>query len=147
MLKELFSNPFFYVPFITWVLGQSLKFLINLYYGRFDIKYLIASGGMPSVHTAVVTSLATVAAVHEGVGSPLFGALMVLSGIVIYDSFGVRRASGEQAGVLNDLIADLSERRELGKNYDHLRVFLGHKPIEVMVGAVLGVLMGLGLTK
>lgn len=147
MFNQLIGNPYFFVPFVTWALGQSLKFLINIFYGRFDFKYLIASGGMPSVHTAVVTSLTTVVAAHEGFSSPLFGSLMVLSGIVIYDSFGVRRASGEQAAVLNDLIKDLSERRELGKRYDHLRVFLGHKPIEVLVGAFLGVFMGIVMSK
>lgn len=97
---------------------------------------------MPSVHSAVVCSLATTALLVDGAESHLFGFALILAGIVMYDSFGVRRATGEQAAAINMLIAGLDRNRfKLDQPIRPLREILGHQPREVGVGALLGVLL------
>lgn len=132
-------NPYIVVPFAVWAITQFLKFIIFAAKGRLDFKYLYASGGMPSVHAAVVTSLATTAFLLEGPESPIFGLTVILAGIVMYDSFGVRRSAGEQAIAINLIFESLNKDRiPLTHPQQHLREVLGHKPSEVAVGATLG---------
>jgi len=134
-------TPFLYVPFVAWAVAQIIKFGLAVVRGEGNIRYLYASGGMPSVHSAVVCSLATWAFIDGGLSSPLFGFAAVFAGIVMYDSFGVRRSTGEQARTLNQLITDLVVNGDLknADDYNELREILGHKPLEVVVGAGLGV--------
>ncbi len=138
-LSEL--TPFLYVPFAAWAIAQLIKFTLSIIKGDVNIRYLYASGGMPSVHSAVVCSLATWALIDGGVASPLFGITAVFAAIVMYDSFGVRRSAGDQARTLNRLINDLSSQGNLknSNDYSRLREILGHKPLEVVVGATLGI--------
>ncbi len=135
-------NVTFYliVPFVTWAVAQAIKFFLALVRGDVDLRYLYASGGMPSVHSAVVTSLATWALIAGGPNNPLFGFAAVLAAIVMYDSFGVRRSAGEQAKTINKLIADLSKSGGLKNvdDYSQMREILGHKPLEVVIGSILG---------
>lgn len=135
-------NVTFYliVPFVTWAVAQAIKFFLALVRGDVDLRYLYASGGMPSVHSAVVTSLATWALIAGGPNNPLFGFAAVLAAIVMYDSFGVRRSAGEQAKTINKLIADLSKTGGLknADDYSQMREILGHKPLEVVIGSILG---------
>lgn len=133
-------TPYLYIPFITWVTAQAIKFFLALIRGDVDLRYLYASGGMPSVHSAVVTSLATWALIAGGLSNPLFGITAVFAAIVMYDSFGVRRSSGEQARTINNLIADLARTGGIknAEDYRELREILGHKPLEVVVGSILG---------
>lgn len=134
-------TPLLIIPFLVWVIAQGIKFSLALVRGEFDLRYLFASGGMPSVHSAVVCSLATVAFIEGGANSAIFGLAAVYAGIVMYDSFGVRRAAGEQAHALNTLLEELTDRGSIADRarYGKLREVLGHKPAEVMAGAVLGV--------
>lgn len=136
-------TTYLYIPFIVWFVAQGIKFILAYFRGDFDLRYLFASGGMPSVHSAVVSSMATVALIEGGPGSPLFGITGVFAAIVMYDSFGVRRSAGEQARTLNNLIDDLGECGSIrnADNYEKLRVILGHKPVEVAAGATLGVVL------
>ncbi len=133
-------TPYLYVPLIAWAVAQVIKMLIEILKGNTDWRYLYASGGMPSAHAAVVCSLAGYAFYHQGLSSPLFGVTAILAGIVMYDSFGVRRSAGEQARTLNKLIAEMSHNGNLRKpdDYSRLREILGHQPLEVIVGALLG---------
>ena len=144
---ELLFNPFFYIPVITFVVGQAIKVGLHLAKGQNALKYLLASGGMPSVHTATVVALATTAVFTLGATEPLTGVLVIFAFIVVYDSFGVRRSAGEQAITLNRLIADLSKHNELSGKYKHLREILGHKPEETAAGGALGLLSGWVLVK
>ena len=134
-------TPLLIIPFLVWVIAQGIKFSLALVRGEFDLRYLFASGGMPSVHSAVVCSLATAAFIEYGLMSPVFGIAAVYAGIVMYDSFGVRRATGEQAHALNKLLDELTDKGTIADRarYGKLREVLGHKPAEVIVGAVLGV--------
>lgn len=133
-------TPYLYVPFIAWLVAQGIKMLIEIFKGDADLRYLYASGGMPSAHSAVVCALAGYTFYNEGINSPLFGITAVIAGIVMYDSFGVRRSAGEQARTLNKLIGDMAQNGSLRKpdDYNKLREILGHQPLEVIVGALLG---------
>jgi hypothetical protein len=133
-------NPYIIVPFATWAVAQITKFAINAFKGRIDFRYLYASGGMPSVHSAVVCSLAVTALLVDGVNSHLFGFTAIFAAIVMYDSFGVRRSAGEQAAAINMIIGSLDHQRVKLEQPDlHIREILGHQPREVTAGAILGV--------
>ncbi|MDB5178896.1 MAG: putative integral rane protein [Patescibacteria group bacterium] len=135
-------NPYLVVPFATWAVAQVGKFALAALRGRVDFRYLYASGGMPSVHSAVVCSLATTALLVDGVGGHLFGFAAIFAVIVMYDSFGVRRSTGEQAVAINMLIESMNHSKvKLTEPGLRLREILGHQPREVSVGAVLGVVL------
>lgn len=136
-------NPYVAVPFAVWAIAQFLKFALAALRGKVDFKYLYASGGMPSVHAAVVTSLATTAFLIDGPHSSIFGLSTILAGIVMYDSFGVRRSTGEQAAAINVILDSMDKDKiRLAHPQQRLREILGHKPMEVTVGAVLGLVLG-----
>ena len=136
-------NPYILVPAATWAIAQVAKFAIAAIRGRIDFRYLYASGGMPSVHSAVMSSLAVTAYLVDGPGSHLFGFVLIITLIVMYDSVGVRRSSGEQAVVLNVLLDNLERNRfKLDAPPARLREVLGHQPREVLVGALTGVVFG-----
>ncbi len=136
-------NPYLVVPFAVWLITQTLKFSLAAFRGKIDFRYFYASGGMPSVHSAVVCSLAVTALLVDGSQSSIFGLTALFAAIVMYDSFGVRRSSGEQAAALNMLIESLEKDKvRLREPSLKLREILGHKPLEVVVGAILGVLLG-----
>ena len=135
-------NAYIIVPLATWVIAQLAKFIIEAVRGRLDLRYLYASGGMPSVHSAVVCALATTALILAGAGSPEFGISVVLAAIVLYDSFGMRRAVGEQAVALNMVISSLNSGKVwVQKPETRLTEVLGHRPIEVLVGSLMGVVL------
>lgn len=135
-------NPYIVVPAATWAIAQVSKFAIAAIKGRIDFRYLYASGGMPSVHSAVVTSLTMTSLLVDGAGSHLFGFILIFALIVMYDSFGVRRSTGEQAVVLNLLLSNLTRNRfKLDAVPPHLREILGHQPREVSVGALYGIVL------
>ena len=100
------------------------------------------------MHSATVSSLATVALIVGGPESPLFGITGVFAAIVMYDSLGVRRSAGEQARTLNHLIDDLMQAGTIRSHtrYQHLREILGHRPLEVVIGAIMGVLLAAAFT-
>ncbi len=132
-------NVYIAIPFIAWLLAQWIKFSIAAFKDDFNLRYLYASGGMPSVHSAVVTSLFVTTWLQQGSMSPLSGITAILAAIVIYDSLGVRRSTGEQAIVLNGLVDSLEEHKiTFNTNVTKVREVLGHKPKEVFWGMVLG---------
>ena len=136
-------NAYIVVPLATFAVAQLSKFALAAFRGRLDFRYLYVSGGMPSVHSAIVTSLATTALLVDGAGSHLFGFSLVLALIVMYDSFGVRRAAGEQAAAINMIVDGLDRSRiRLEKPNAHVREIMGHQPEEVTFGAILGIVLG-----
>lgn len=140
---DLAITPYLYVPFVAWLCAQLIKLSLKAVMGDADLKYLYASGGMPSSHSAVVCSLAAYTLFQQGFMSPLFGVTAVIAGIVMYDSFGVRRSSGEQAKTVNKLIDDMLRNGNIrnSEEYGRVREILGHQPLEVLAGAILGVLI------
>ena len=105
------------------------------------MKVIMSSGGMPSSHSAFVSSLTTSVGLLEGFDSNLFAVCLVLSFIVMYDASGVRRAAGQQAAVINVIVKNLED---FGLKIDsQLKELLGHSPIEVISGAMLGIIIAL----
>lgn len=138
---DLMNNYVLWVAVIAWLSAQLLKVLFyGIKHRTFSLERLMGAGGMPSSHTSTVTSLAAAIAKVYGFSSPLFALSLVLAGIVMYDASGVRRAAGEQAKVLNRL---LFEQHGPDETQKMLKELLGHTPLEVFGGAVLGVALAL----
>lgn len=135
---NIFSSPYIIVPFISWVIAQATKFAIKASGGDVSWKYLYKSGNMPSSHTAIVTSLMVVLAFLSGIESPEFGIGAVFSLIVIYDALNVRRAVGEQGGVIARLL-EITRTPKAQREVIKVREVLGHTPLEVAAGALIGV--------
>lgn len=141
-MYNLLGNKVFITAILGWVVAQVLKVIVvRIKDKRFDLRRIVGSGGMPSSHSSFVTSLSTAVAFEEGLGSPLFAACFVLSFVVMYDASGVRRETGRQAEILNDIIENFGKDAPevFGKR---LKELIGHTPFEVAVGAVLGVIIG-----
>ena len=142
MNNDFLHNKFIIVPFLLWFGIQLFKVLYDLITTKkFNFKRILGAGGMPSSHSAVVVGIATLVGKYEGVGSPLFAVTLVLAFVVMYDAAGVRRAAGKQARMLNKIIEtpglsgmEVSER---------LVEVLGHTPLQVIVGALIGFIAGM----
>ena len=99
------QNKYIYVPFLLWFGIQLFKLIYDLVITKkFNFKRILGAGGMPSSHSAVVTSLATLVGKYEGVNTPLFAVTLIIAFVVMYDACGVRRAAGKQAELLNKLV-------------------------------------------
>ena len=108
---------------------------------RWNLRRFVGTGGMPSSHAAAVSALSAAVGLKEGFGSTLFGVTLYFSLIVMYDAAGLRQAAGRQAAILNRLIDEHFEHPE--NNTHRLMELLGHTPLEVLVGAILGVVSAL----
>ena len=137
-LHELWGNGVLISSVLAWLVAQIAKiFLFAMTHKKWDIERLVGSGGMPSSHSALVTALCTSIGILDGMNSEIFALACVFAAIVMYDAAGVRRAAGEQARILNTLL-DEFDRGE-GVSPARLRELLGHTPVEVLAGAVLGI--------
>lgn len=137
---EIASNKAITLPIFSWFLAQFIKFAAYfIQHRKVDFTKFVASGGMPSSHTAISICLATVLGIQYGFDSGLFALATVLAFIVMADATGVRRAAGKQAEVLNKLVY-FSKEIKLEKE---LKVLLGHTPIQVILGALLGILVAI----
>lgn len=138
--NDLISNELFISAAIAWFIAQVLKTIIHTFLTKdFDLERMYGSGGMPSSHSATVTALATSSYFAYGAASSEFAIAAILAIIVMYDARGVRRETGIQAKVLNDLIELLKDvHNELMTIDEKLKEFVGHTPLQVVVGAILG---------
>ncbi|MDJ0625202.1 MAG: divergent PAP2 family protein [Candidatus Caenarcaniphilales bacterium] len=127
------------------LIAQSLKILINLIrFQKFDFGILVRTGGMPSSHSAMVTSLVTATGIIDGWQSTSFALAACFALIVMYDASGVRRSVGIQATILNQMIVEFNnDNPEL--QFKRIKEFLGHTPVEVLVGAFLGIVLGFSI--
>ena len=135
-------SPILWMAVCAWAIAQGAKMVINLVvYHKVDWKSLTSSGGMPSSHSALVCACATGVGVLYGLNTPMFAMAVVLALVVMYDAANVRKATGEQAKVLNCMMRSWSgEKPELLKK--ELKEMLGHTPFQVAMGALLGVAVG-----
>lgn len=133
---------YLYVPILMWVGIQTFKVIYDLVTTKkFNFKRILGAGGMPSSHSAVVTSLATLIGKNEGITSPIFAVAIIFAFVVMYDAAGVRRAAGKQAKLLNKLVETPGlSGVQVGEK---LVEVLGHTPTQVIVGATIGVIAGL----
>ncbi len=137
-MNDLLHNPILWKVILVMVIVQVIKFVWHILKKRkVDFRVLFRTGGMPSSHTASVMALSTLVGRHEGFDSSLFAVTMFFSLIVMYDAAGVRRAAGKQAAVINKIIDELKIEHKVGTK--RLAELLGHTPVEVLVGAILGI--------
>ena len=130
---------FLIIPAFLWCAIQIFKVACDYKKTRkFNVKRLLGAGGMPSSHTAVVVSLATMIGKYEGTATPLFAFSAIVAFITMYDAAGVRRAVGKQAHVLNEVIQNQNMT-----NAEKLQEMTGHTPVQVAAGAFLGFVIGL----
>ena len=140
-LYYLLHNVPLMSAFIAWLVAQLFKFIIDiLRYRQFNFNKFFSSGGMPSSHSAFVCALTTGIALQDGISSSAFAISCVLSMIVMYDATGVRRETGKQATILNNLVDDLLEEKP---DYfqKELKELVGHTPLQVFSGAFLGIII------
>ncbi len=138
-MDEFFSNRVLQAIFIPWAIAQISKPIIEYIRKRkLNLRLLTTAGGMPSSHSALVCALAAAVGIREGLSSTLFAVAFALAVIVMYDAAGVRRAASMQARILNQIIDELFQGHPISET--RLRELLGHTPIEVVVGALLGIL-------
>ncbi|NCB42014.1 MAG: divergent PAP2 family protein [Clostridia bacterium] len=131
----------FFTSFIAWFFAQFTKFIqYRIENGRFNFGVLTTSGGMPSSHSALVVAATTRVALTEGILSPLFGACMVFSLVVMYDAAGVRQSVGEQAQTLNKIQEEL--KGLIAFDSEVIKEVLGHTGFQVFVGMLLGLAVG-----
>lgn len=136
MLSDIISNHLLMNALLAWATAQLLKFFIYLAVNRtIDWKRLTGDGGMPSGHSATVTALAVTSGLEYGYDSSAFAVCVVLAIIVMHDAMGVRREAGRHAKAINELLETLSSQQEPDVK---LKEFLGHTPMQVCCGAVLG---------
>lgn len=136
-------SPILLIAVAAWAAAQVLKLLISVeLYRKFDITYLFTGGGMPSSHSALVCATAVSCGISAGFDSTVFAVSAVLAFIVMYDAAHVRRETGEQSKVLNYIMRNWAEYRPEDFERD-LKELIGHTPLQVAVGGILGVIVGL----
>lgn len=139
-MNELLGNRVLQASIIAWASAQILKFAIDLLWRRkLNFRALTTMGGMPSSHSAAVSSLATGIGIADGLGSTVFALAAWFAVVTMYDAAGIRRAAMMQARILNQIIKELFEGHPISDT--KLRELLGHTPIEVLVGMLLGIVI------
>ncbi len=142
-LFEAFENRVLWAGLAAWLAAQGIKVLLTLVLQkRFDVHRLVGAGGMPSSHSAFVCAITTAIGFHNGASSSIFALSVCFTLIVMYDAAGVRRAAGRQAAVLNRILEDMFKSGQ-GWDEEKLKELIGHTPVQVAAGALLGVLVGI----
>lgn len=135
---NILNNTILWVSLIACVVAQILKLVVEFArHGKVTFRTLVETGGMPSAHSAFVTALATGVGQVEGWDSAAFAIALIFAIIVMYDAAGVRQAAGKQARVLNQIVDEFFHDAEFSE--DRLKELLGHTPVQVIAGCVLGV--------
>ena len=143
-LQDLLQNRALLAAAVTWLVSQAVKpVLFWLTERRWDWRLLFSSGGMPSSHSAGVSALAVSIGISEGLDSGAFAIALVTAIVVFYDAAGVRRATGIQANILNQMLTELFSGDPIAQT--RLLELIGHTPFEVVVGAVLGAAIAFAL--
>ncbi|MBF0330921.1 MAG: divergent PAP2 family protein [Candidatus Omnitrophica bacterium] len=134
---QLMQNKIFIITVSVWIIGQGIKMIINILRGkRFNFRWFIGTGGMPSSHAAGVAALATSCGLEYGFDSGMFALAAVFAMVTMFDAQGVRRQSGQQAEVMNKVLDDMYWNKQVG--VERVKEFVGHTPVQVFVGSVLG---------
>lgn len=140
--SELFSNKIFVSAALGWMVAQVAKTIIHMIITKkFVAERLVGSGGMPSCHSATVCALTTATGMNCGVSSAEFAISVMLAIIVMYDAMGVRRETGIQAKVLNEMIEVFTKMGKEMSAEEKLKEFIGHTPLQVLVGGILGIII------
>ena len=139
---EIFQNRILLTTLAVWFLAQSLKVVIGVIKERrFNFRWFIGTGGMPSSHAAGATALATSVGLEYGFNSPLFAVSAAFALVTMFDAQGVRRSTGYQATILNKMMEDIYWKGQIEQQ--RLKELVGHTPIEVLAGFVFGVCLAM----
>ena len=134
----------FAAPILAWVVAQMTKMLISFVKTRrLDFSYMVSTGGMPSAHSAMASGLASAIGLVCGFASPTFAVALAFALVVMFDASTVRRAAGLQARLLNELVDELFKEHRFSEK--KLAELLGHTRLEVLMGAIIGILVALEL--
>ncbi len=141
-LYELVHNMIFMSAVLGWFIAQVLKTIIYMFINKkFVAERMVGSGGMPSSHSATVCALATAAGMTYGGSSFEFAISVILAIIVMHDAMGVRRETGIQARVINEMLEAFTNMGKEMSPEEKLKEFVGHTPLQVLAGAILGILI------
>lgn len=140
--SQILHNQILLTAIVSWALAQLIKIGIELIRThRINWQLIFATGGMPSSHSSLVVALATATGLRQGFDSPIFAVATVLAFVVLYDAQGIRRQAGNQARIINRMLQNVENAGiKVDKN---LKELLGHTPIQVVGGAVLGIIVAL----
>ena len=142
--NEILSNQVLVSAVAGWIVAQVLKTMLDFALNRtINWERMVGSGGMPSSHSATVCGLTTAAALHYGVSSFEFAVCFVLSMVVMYDATGVRRETGKQAKLLNSILREKPLKLNAEVLQEKLKEYVGHTPLQVVAGAILGICLAL----
>ncbi|MCM8782842.1 MAG: divergent PAP2 family protein [Candidatus Omnitrophica bacterium] len=134
----ILRNRVLVTTFLSWVIAQLIKVTIGVIREkRFDFRWLLGTGGMPSAHASGASALATSIGLEVGWDSVYFALAASFAIVVMFDAQGVRRAAGKQARILNKILDDIYWQGKFKE--DRLRELIGHTPVEVLIGMLLGV--------
>ena len=140
-IKELITNPYLVTGVSSWLIAQVLKTVIHgILNGEWTLERLFGDGGMPSGHSATVSSLALFVGLMQGVGSCEFAIAAILAIIVCHDAMGVRLETGKQAQIINEIIATFDMFDNAKWNEVKLKEFVGHSPVQVCAGVLVGLI-------
>ena len=140
--QEMLGNQVLVSSVIGWVVAQALKTIIDFSLNKsFSAERLVGSGGMPSSHSATVCALVVSTAFCYGVSAFEFAVSFVLAAVVMYDAMGVRQETGKQARLLNMILEQDLFKLNNHQFQERLKEFVGHTPLQVFAGAVLGILL------
>lgn len=142
---ELFSNKIFMTAAASWFVAQIIKTIIHFILSKeFVMERMVGSGGMPSSHSSTVTALTTATYLEFGAASFEFAIAVIFAIVVMHDARGVRRETGIQAKLLNDILKTFEDmgRKEISA-HDKLKEFVGHTPLQVIIGAILGIVIAI----
>lgn len=144
IFTQIFQNKIFTTTLIAWVVAQTIKVTVGIIRQRkFDFRWFVGTGGMPSSHAAGASCLATAIGLEHGFNSAYFALAASFAIVVMFDAQGVRRSAGKQARILNKVMDDIYWRGRITEG--RLRELVGHTPIEVLAGFFVGVIIALWL--
>ena len=141
-ILDVFRTSCFWAPFLAWMAAQFIKMIFAFKdTSRFNFRYFVSTGGMPSAHSSMVSALATAVGIQEGFGSSMFVFTLAFAIVVMLDASTVRRAAGQQASLLNQIIKELFHEHKFSEG--KLVELLGHTRLEVFLGMVIGIFVAL----
>lgn len=142
LFVQVFQNEIFVTVLSAWFIAQSAKvFLGVISEKRFNFRWFVDTGGMPSSHAATVSALATAIGLKYGFSSSIFAITLVFAWIILMDAQGFRRSAGKQAEILNMVLDDIYWKKKIKE--ERLKELLGHTPVEVLIGATIGILVAI----
>ena len=146
-LQDFLNNRILIAALVAWAIAQAIKAILYTIVNReFKFERLVGSGGMPSSHAATVCALTTAVAMQFGLGSFEFAISFVLSSVVLHDARGVRQEGGKQAVTITAIVDHLLKEGKILElpNWE-LKELIGHTPLQVLIGSIMGICIGLWL--